>query len=152
MTVNKRIIAGILLLILIVGGSYFFEQITKAQGSRNGRLVPVIQHDETTAYLDAGVIRQLGRQEQEMNKDAGETGDNGDNEVSLGFVLGSAGVAGYQYIEVSGAGDSEDIKLGPRDIGGIVLSSNSNSTFAMADKAGGNRVIIKEVAKIYVAD
>ena len=150
MTINKRIGIGLLLLILVVGGAFLFEKVTKVQGSQNGKLVPVVQNDKTTAYLDAGVIRQLSQQERELEQNQGIFGS--DNEVSLSFVLGSAGIINYKYVKVSGVGDSEDFKLKPEEIEGIALSSNGNSTFAMVNKVNGNCLMIKEVAKFYVAD
>ncbi|TEB05922.1 hypothetical protein Psch_02964 [Pelotomaculum schinkii] len=147
MTINKRVGIGLLLLVLVVGGAFLFEQLTKAQGSQNGKLVPVVQYDKIAVYLDAGVIRQLGEQERELKQSTGNS-----NEVSLGFVLGSAGISDYKSIEVSGVGDSGEFTLSSREIGSIVLSPNSNSTFAMINKADGNRVMLKEVAKFYVAN
>lgn len=148
--INRRIVIGILLLILVVGGAFLFEGVTKVQGSQNGKLVPVDQNDKTIAYLDAGVIRQLSRQERELKQ--GQGGSGGDNEVSLSFVLGSAGIVDYAYIEVTGLGDSENCKLKQEEMESITLSSNSNGTFAMVNKSAGNRVLVKEVARFYAAD
>ncbi len=148
--INRRVGIGLLLLILVVGGAFLFEKAVKVQGSQNGKLVPVVQNDKTIAYLDAGVIRQLSCQERELKQ--GQGGSGGDNEVSLSFALGSAGIVDYKYIEVSGVGDSENFTLKSGEIEGIALSSNSNSTFAMINKANGNRVMIKEVARFYAAD
>ncbi len=150
MTIDKRIAIGILCLFLAAGGAFLFEQAIKAQGSRSGKLVPVVQHNKTIAYLDAGVIRQLHEQERELGH--GRDNSGGDNEVSLGFVLGSAGVVDYQYILVSGAVDSEYFKLNPREVGDMLLSANGNGTLTMADRTGGNRILLKVVAKIQVAD
>ncbi|SFH10164.1 hypothetical protein SAMN05660649_03867 [Desulfotomaculum arcticum] len=150
MTFNRRIVIGILVLVLVVGGAFLFEHVIKVQGSRKGILVPVVQNSKTIAYLDAGTIRQLGQQERELSQ--GQSNSNSNNEVSLSFVLGSAGIIDYQCIEVGGVGDSQDFKLSPQDIEVIALSSNSNSTFAMVNKAEGNRVMIKEVAKFNVAN
>jgi hypothetical protein len=148
--INRRIVIGILLLTLVVGGAFLFERVTKIQGSQNGKLVPVVQNDKTIAYLDAGVIRQLSCQECELKQGQGASGS--DNEVSLSFALGSAGIVDYEYIQVTGLGDSEEFKLKQEEMEDISLSSNSNGTFAMVNKSGGNRVMIKEVARFYAAD
>lgn len=147
MAITKRIGIGLLVLVLVVVGSYFFEQLTKAQGSQNGKLVPVVQDDKTTAYLDAGVIKQLSEQERALEQKTGNS-----NEVSLDFVLGSAGVTDYKYIEVSGVGDRENLKVSPEEVEYITLYANSNNTFAIVNKAEENRVMFKEVAKFYVAN
>ncbi len=145
--IKKRIGIGLLVLALVVGGSYLFELLTKAQGSKNGKLVPVVQYDKTIAYLDAGVIRQLSLQEQGLKQGTGNP-----NEVSLDFALGSAGIVDYKYIVLSGVGDSENLEFRPKEVSGITLYANINSTFAMINKAEGNRVMLKEVAKFYIAN
>ena len=71
---------------------------------------------------------------------------------SLSFALGSAGIVDYEYVEVTGLGDSEEFKLKQEEMEGITLSSNSNGTFSMVNKSGGNRVMVKEVTRFYAAD
>lgn len=148
--INRRIEIGILLLTLVIGGAFLFEKVTRVQGSQNGKLVPVVQNDKTIAYLDAGVIRQLSCQERELKQ--GQGGSGSDNAVSLSFALGSAGIVDYEYVEVTGLGDSEEFKLKQEEMEGITLSSNSNGTFSMVNKSGGNRVMVKEVTRFYAAD
>lgn len=147
--INRRIVTGILLLTLVVGGAFLFEKVAKVQGSQNGKLVPVVQNDKTIAYLDAGVIRQLSCQERELKQDQGGSGS--DNEVSLSFVLGSAGLVDCEYVQVTGLGDSGEFRIKQGEMEGIALFSNSNGTFSMVKKSGGNRVMIKEVARLYAA-
>lgn len=148
--INRRIVIGILLLTLVVGGAFLFEKVTKIQGSKNGKLVPVVQNDKTIAYLDAGVIRQLSCQERDLKQ--GQGGSGSDNEVSLSFALGSAGIVDYEYVQVTGLGESEEFKLKQEETEGISLSANSNGTFALVNKSGGNRVMIKEVARFNAVD
>ncbi len=151
MTFNRRIVVGILVLVLVAGGAFLLEHMAKVQLSRNGRLVPVIQDSKIIAYLDAGTIRQLSQQERELRP--GQDNSNNHSEVSLSFMLGSTGVVDYQYIEVSGVGNSKDFKLNPGDIEDIALSASSNHhTFALVNRAEGNRVMIQKVAKVYVAN
>lgn len=148
--INRRIVIGLLLLVLVVGGAFLFEGITKIKGSQSGQLVPVMQNDKTIAYYDAGVIRQLSLQERELKRDQG--GSVSDNKVSLSFALGSAGIDDYEYVLVTGLGDNEEFKLKRGETESMVLSSNNNGTFSLVNQSGGNRVIVKEVARFYVAD
>ncbi|HHU86047.1 MAG: hypothetical protein ACOX86_11110 [Pelotomaculaceae bacterium] len=148
--INGRIVTGILLLALVIGGSFLSEKVARVQGSQRGEVVPVVQNDITVAYLDAGVIRQLSIQERQLEQN--RDGSGSDNEVSLSFVLGSAGLVDYEYVQATGLGDSGECRIKRGEVEGIVLYTNSNGTLSMVNKSGGNQVMIKEVARLYAAD
>ena len=106
--INGRIVTGILLLALVIGGSFLSEKVARVQGSQRGEVVPVVQNDITVAYLDAGVIRHLSIQERQLEQN--RDGSGSDNEVSLSFVLGSAGLVDYEYVQATAwatAGNAE---------------------------------------------
>lgn len=148
--INRRIVINILLLILVVGGAFLFEKVLKIQGSQSGQLVPVVHKEKTIAYLDAGVIRQLSDQERDLQQGRGVSGSA--NAVSLSFVLGSVGIDDYAYVQVTGLGDSKSCKLKLEEAKDIVLSANSNGTFAMVNVADGHRIIVNEVVGFYATD
>lgn len=148
MTLNRRIVIGVLAIILLVGGAYLFEQVTKVQGSQNGKLIPVAQNDKIVAYLDAGTIKQLSIQERTLKKD--KSNINGQNDASLDFVLGSAGIINYHTVRVYGVGDDEGTSLDKGKITMMTLSPNENKTMSMLDQADGNQVKIKKVRKLLI--
>ncbi|SPF45601.1 conserved exported hypothetical protein [Candidatus Desulfosporosinus infrequens] len=148
MSLNKRIGIGILIIALSIGGAFFVERMAIVQGQQAGKMIPVVQNNKTIAYLDAGVIKQLG--EQERGQTQGKSNPNGDNEVSLSYVLGSAGINKFQYVDVNGVGDDEDYKLGPKEIADLALSANDNNTVAMVKKVNGNHVMIAVVGKLSI--
>lgn len=148
LTLKRRISIGVLSTILLVGGTFLFEQMTKVQGSQNGKLIPVVQYDKIAAYVDAGTIKQLNIQERALRKNKSNINDQ--NEASLDFVLGSAGIVNYHNVRVYGVGDEDGNSLSSKEIDNKVLSANEDSTMAMLNKAGGNGVILPKVSKILV--
>lgn len=148
MSINRRIGLGLLITIFLVGGAFLFERATIVNGGNNGKLVPVVKNAQTIAYLDSGTVKQLHQQELSLKQGFG----NNDNEVSLEFALGSAGAVDFKYIDITGVGNSEKLQLGPNKIAGIVLAANPDSTIAMINKAGGNLVMLPEIAKLTVVN
>jgi len=147
MTLKRRIGVGLLLITFLVGGAFLFEQVTKVRGSQNGELIPVMQNNKIAAYVDAGTIKQLSMQERARSKDKNF---NKPNEVSLDFVLGSAGIVDYHNIMIYAVGDDEGNSLSKEGIADMTLFPNDNGTISLVDKAGGNHVKIKEVSKLLI--
>lgn len=148
MTLNKRIGIGMLILVLSIGGAFLVERLALVQGKQTGKLIPIVQNNKPMAYLDAGVIKQLGVQERGSRQSISNS--QGNDEVSLSYVLGSAGINSFQYVDVNGVGDSEDYKLGSQEIANFALSSNADNTVTMINKANGKRVPVTVVGKLYV--
>jgi len=148
MTLNWRIGLGVLVTILLVGGAFLFEQITKVQGSQNGELIPVMENSKIVAYLDSGTIKQLNIQERALRKD--KSNIDGQNEASLDFVLGSAGIVNCHNVRVFGVADDEGSSFSSGEIAVMTLSPNANGTMALVDKSDGNHVKIKEVRNLLI--
>ncbi len=149
MKIDKRIVLGLIFIVVIVGSAFLLEHTVKVQGSNSARIIPVIQNNETIAFVDAGVIEQLREQEHAM-REVSEGSDN-TGEVSLEFVLGSVGGFDYRYIEVKGLDDSETWRLEQSKLDpAIVLSSNMSGTVAMINSEDGRQILIKAIKEIHL--
>lgn len=150
LTLHKRVMIGMILTVLLVGGAFICEQMAKTTGSQNGKLLPVVQNNKIVAYIDAGTIQQLNIQERTLKKN----GSKGiaDNQASLDFVLGSAGIIKYHSVQVYDVGDEGGKSLSSPEAGGMALAANQDGTISMLTKAEGDRVVIKHVRKLLVED
>lgn len=150
MSLNLRILIGLIFVVMIGGGAYLFEEQTKVQGSQTGQLIPVVQYEEIIAYVDGGAIGQLGGQEKLLK---GEQSKAEEGKAStLDFVLSSAGIVNYHRIEISAIGDSDNsYSLTREEAEEVLLSPNDDKTTALINPADG-KVMIKVVGKLYIAE
>ncbi|EHL08395.1 hypothetical protein DesLBE_1679 [Desulfitobacterium sp. LBE] len=146
-----RVVVGLITIALIAGGSYLFEAKAKAQGSMTGQLVPVVQHDAIVAYVDSGAVGQLSEQEKEVKGEAAAKRD--DQAASLDFVLNSAGITAYSRVEIGDIADNDNsLSLTRQEAAKVVLRPGTDGTVSLLAPEQGDKVLIKIVGKLYVAD
>lgn len=148
MNLNRKMLLSIMLIGLIVGGSYAVECAVKVQGARSARIVRVVNDDQAVAMLSAGVFKQLKQQESAFDKD---TSDNSVDGPSLLFVIRSTGINDFQQVEVKGLQNEDVYKLERNQINNdIVFSFTKHQTVNLGNKKDRGRYLVQDVSEIRV--
>lgn len=140
---NKRIVISVLLIFLLVAGSYLFENVMKRQGMNSAQIIKVTEKGKVVAYISADVLRQL--MEQNSQKDE----DNLSKGPSLILAMNAAGVSNFKRIEIKGKGDKASIVLNENDISSdLELFLANNGTINLCKKDNSSSFLVKEITEI----
>lgn len=146
MTEKKRILIGIIAVVLIVVLAFFTEKIIREKGNESGIIISVIQNDETIAFFDSGVVSELIKQGMGVNENEAAE----ENSLLISEVLDSAGVINYNNLVIEGSGKAKITIDGSEEIKNAAFIVNSNNTISLVDINDGNRVIMKTVCSIKI--
>jgi hypothetical protein len=142
---NKRIVISVLLIFLLVAGSYLFENIMKKQGMNSAQIVKVTEKGKVVAYISADVLRQL--MEQNSQKDE----DNLSKGPSLILAMNAAGASNFKQIEVKGKGEKASFVLEEKDINSdLELFLENNGTINLCKKDNSSNFLVKEITEINI--
>ncbi len=140
MPINKRIIIGVVIVAILIGGAFLTESLLKVYGGKTGLTVEVKHNSTIASYLDAGVIRSLAVQEGlSVSK----------QEVSLRYVITSVGINSYDGLTIGGLSDNTEtqVALG-QDIADKAFKANGATISLINSKTG--EALLDAVTKISV--
>ena len=143
MNMKKRIIIGLVLILVITVGSYLFENISTRQGMKSAKIIKITQSGKTIAIISSDVLKQL--MEQNLNK-------NSDEETlgpSLSTTLHAAGVSEFQQVEIKGKNKS--IVLNKDDIkDDLILFLQGNGSTNLCNKGSSANSLVDQVTEINI--
>jgi hypothetical protein len=141
---KKRIVIGFMIVILIVAGSYLFQNLTIKLGLSSAKIIKVTEKGKVVAYISVSVLRQL------MQQDLADE-DNVTIGPPLLTAINSTGESAFNEVEVIGKGDKKDIILGKKDIyNDMILYLADNGTINLCRKDKALNYMVTEVTEIRI--
>jgi uncharacterized protein YxeA len=144
MNEKKRIIIGIILVFIIIGGAYLIENITTRQGLGSAKIVKITEKGKAVAYISTDILKQLVKQ------------DADEDDLSLGpslqLAMHAAGVSEYSKVEVKGE-DQSDIILNKKDISDdLIIYLVGNGTMNLCRKENISNFLVKGIKEIIISN
>ncbi|MEW9700384.1 hypothetical protein [Paenibacillus sp. SI8] len=140
--INKRIVGGLLIIILFISLAYVVEWVDRENAIHSGKVISVMDHEgKLISLMGADVVRALLKQQ--FPDDAGAKGP------TLLYVVGASGLIGYSEIEVKGLKGSQVFRIGRQELtDSLVLECNERGTVTLVQKSGPRLVLVDDVSEI----
>ena len=139
MSLNKRIIIGLIIIILIIPASFLFESYDRTRNLNSGHLINMMADNKTVAYMGVDVIKSLTAQEFPTDPAA--------NGPTLFYVMGAAGIGKFNIVEISGL-DNAAFKTTISETGAeLFLYPTKHGTVSLTRK-GDQKPIVESVIQI----
>lgn len=141
---KKRIVIGLVIAILIVAGSYLFQNLTMKLGLSSAKIIKVTEKSKVVAYISADVLRQLMQQDLEDE-------DNVTIGPPLLTAMNAAGASEFNEVEVIGKGNKNTIILKKNDINNdLILYLAGNGTINLCRKDKALNFMVTEITEIRI--
>ncbi|MGI5926175.1 MAG: hypothetical protein ACOX8A_03195 [Thermacetogeniaceae bacterium] len=133
---RKRVITGVLIVLVIIGCAYLIEKGFLAIGLKSAKVIRVLDENKPIAYLDSRVLEQIGDQDPKG--------------PPLIAVLNAAGAEEYDEIVIRGLGDGSVYFLHREQLNNkLICSLNGNGTADLIDQRT-SQVLVKLIKEIEV--
>lgn len=130
---NKRIVAGVLFIALLVGAAYGMEYFAKNRGLNTGTIIKMQSNNQVVAFLGIEALRKL--------EAAGP---------SLKAVLAAAGIDGFDTVEIKGLKSETTYRLHKGDINqDLNFMFTDRGTVDLCNTQAKQRVLVKDVSEIH---
>lgn len=141
MSLNKKIITGMILIILFVAGAYLVENLSKEQGLNSAKVIKVQDNDNPVALMGIDVLKQLNKQEFPDDKDS--------KGPSLLYVMGSAGIGDFNKVEVKGLDNKSVYRANSSEISkDYILYFTDHGTVSLCKKSDCQHFLVEDVSQI----
>lgn len=142
MKINKKIIIGILIVILIPVISYTIEYAFKNAGLKSGAIIEISLNNQVAAYFGSDVLQKLPN-----------GSGNGDEGPTLNSVLIAAGINNFSTIEISGGKDETPYKISSQDNRDEYrFYYTPHNTVNLAKKSESQNILVEDVGLINAKD
>lgn len=141
MTLNKKIIISIVLIILAVAGSYLIESLSKEQGLKSATVIKVQENNNLAALMGVDVLKALKDQEPPGDKDA--------KGLSLLYAMGAAGIGEFNQIEVKGVDNKSVFQANKNELTrDYILYFTDHGTVSLCKKNDYQHFLVEDVSEI----
>lgn len=142
MNLNKKIIIGIIIVLLIPVISYTIEYTFKSTGLKSGAIIKISHNNQVAAYFGSDVLKQL------------PAGSGNSNEgPTLSSVLIAAGIGNFSNVDISGGNDDSPYKISSNE-----MSNNyrfyytDHNTVNLVKKSDNQNILVEDVSEINAKD
>jgi len=143
MKFNKKIIIGLLIIVLIIAVSYTVEFSYKSFGLKSGAVIQISYNNQVAAYFGGDVLKKL----------PDGTAENSNQGPTLNSVLIAAGISDFKKVEISGLEDDVPYKLDGKQISdNYRFYYTDHNTVSLAQKSDSGKILVEDVSKINAAD
>ncbi|MDF9409515.1 MULTISPECIES: hypothetical protein [Pelotomaculum] len=141
MSLNKKIIISIVLIILAVAGSYLLENLSKERGLKSATVIKMQENNNLVALMGVDVLKTLKDQESPGDKDA--------KGLSLLYAMGAAGIGEFNQIEVKGVDNKSVFQANKNEITrDYLLYFTDHGTVNLCRKNDYQRFLVEDVSEI----
>lgn len=141
MSLNKRIIFGIIVILLIASGSYIFENVSKEHGLKSGTVIRVLENNNLVSLMGVDVIKSLTAQD--------FPGEQNAQGPTLLYVMGAAGIGEFNNVEIKGLKENAYYKAGKDEITrDYILYPTKRGTVSLGKKSDPQHFLVEDVSEI----
>jgi hypothetical protein len=138
MTLNKKIIIGIIVLAFAVIAAYTIEFTYKDSGIKSGAIIEITNNDQPAAYMGSDVLKKL----------PGGTKDKSEEGPTLNSVLVAAGISDFSKVEISGVKKSAPYVANKAEISNDLIFFYTDHNTVNLVKKDTQNVLIEDVSAI----
>lgn len=142
MTMNKKIIMGIMILVLAIVASYTIEFTYKDSGVKSGAIMEFTYNNQPAAYMGSDVLKQL----------PGGTKEKSEEGPTLTTVLVAAGIANYSKVEITGVKKGTPFVANKAEISDDIIFYYTNHGTVNLVKKDNQHVLVEDVSGINAQD
>jgi hypothetical protein len=138
MTLNKKIIIGIIVLALAVIAAYTIEFTYKDSGIKSGAIIEITNNNQPAAYMGSDVLKKL----------PGGTKDKSGEGPTLTSVLVAAGISDFSKVEISGVKKGAPYMANKAEISNDLIFFYTDHNTVNLVKKDNQNVLIEDVSVI----
>lgn len=138
MTINKKIIAGFAVLVLIIAASYGIEYSYKSVGTKSGAIVKISNNNQPAAYFGSDVLQKL----------PGGTKKNSAEGPTLTSVLIAAGISDFSKVEIIGVNSNTPYIINKAEVNNNLVFYYTNHNTVNLVKKDNQQVLVEDVSTI----
>ncbi len=139
MTMNKKIIMGIIVLVLTIIAAYTFEYTYKNSGVKSGAIIEITNNNQPAAFMGSDVLKKL----------PGGTKDKSEEGPTLTSVLVAAGINDFSKVEIIGVKKSAPYVANKAEISNdLIFYYTDHNTVNLAKKDNYQNILVEDVSGI----
>jgi len=139
MTMNKKIIMGIMVLVFAIIASYTIEFTYKDSGVKSGTIIQITNNNQAAAFMGSDVLKKL----------PGGTREKSQEGPTLTTVLVAAGINDFSKVDITGVKKGAPYVVNKAEISNdLVLYYTDHNTVNLAKKDNYQNVLVEDVSAI----
>lgn len=138
MTMNKKIIIGILVLALAVIAAYSIEYTYKGAGKKSGAIIEITNNKQPAAFMGSDVLKKL----------PGGTNEKSTEGPTLSTVLVAAGINDFSKVEITGVKNGAPYVANKAEISNDMIFYYTDHNTVNLVKKEKQQVLIEDVSGI----
>jgi len=138
MTLNKKIIMGIMILVLMIAASYTLEYTYKNAGTKSGSIIKITNNNQTAAFMGSDVLKKL----------AGGTKNKSEEGPTLTSVLVAAGISDFSKVQITGVRESASYVASKAEISNDIIFYYTDHNTVNLAKKDNHQVLVEDVSTI----
>lgn len=143
MKINKRVVIGLLIIVLILASAYTIEFTYKNIGLKSGAVIEISKNEKEAAYFGGDVLKEL----------PGGSTDGSEQGPTLNSVLMAAGVTDFNEVQIFGLDEDSYLKLDQKQVSDEYrFYYTDHNTLNLARQSDNKNILVESVCKINVAD
>ena len=138
MTMNKKIIMGMMVLVFAIIAAYTIEFTYKDSGVKSGAIIEITNNNQPAAFMGSDVLKKL----------PGGTKSESEEGPTLTAVLVAAGINDYSKVEITGVKKGAPYVVNKAEISNdFIFYYTDHNTVNLAKKDNQN-VLVEDVSGI----
>ena len=138
MTLNKKIIMGIMILVLMIAASYTLEYTYKNAGTKSGSIIKITNNNQTAAFMGSDVLKKL----------AGGTKNKSEEGPTLTSVLVAAGISDFSKVQITGVREGASYVASKAEISNDIIFYYTDHNTVNLAKKDNHQVLVEDVSTI----
>lgn len=143
MTLNKKMILGLIILVAMILASYTIEFTYKSSGLKSGAIIKISNNNQPAAYFGSDVLKQL----------PGGTKEKSEEGPTLNSVLVAAGISDFKKVEIIGLKKGNSYVVNETEISNdVIFYYTDHGTVNLAQKDNSQTILVNDVSEINTKD
>ena len=138
MTMNKKIIMGIMVLVFTIIASYTIEYTYKDSGVKSGAIIEITNNNQAAAFMGSDVLKKL----------PGGTKGKSEEGPTLTSVLVAAGINDYSKVQITGVKKGATYAVNKAEISNDLIFYYTDHNTVNLAKKDNQHVLIEDVSAI----